>query len=200
MRCFDFCFTLTKLNTTYSFVDYCVSRSDALLGLRLMFIKTISWLLLKLRVINHLTHSKLRVYALKGISREDLETLSKDFAVVLADNINVDIFKIFELPDHRTTLVLTNSLEFVVRDFLVYKMIDYPVLGSDLDFKNNFCTGKYSIFVPEVGKHETLKSKLKEALIQEFYTDDIVADSDIVAISDITYHVVDGKINDCITG
>lgn len=194
MRCFDFCYTVVNLNTTFSFVDYCIKNGENYLKFRLFIIKVVSKLLLMLRFINANQHSKLRLRALKGLKSEELRKFSKQFSLELERNINPEIFSILNSDKDRKVLVVSNALDFVIRDFFRYMDIKCDVVGSRIDLDGLIFTGNYCLYLPDVGKVSALFRTHPNILISEFYTDDFIADGDLVNYSEVSYLVCEGHV------
>ncbi|WP_318513954.1 HAD family hydrolase [Photobacterium leiognathi] len=194
MRCFDFCFTLVNVNTTYSFVDYCVSKSGLYLKVKLFFIKIISKLLLKFNIINFSRHSKLRISVLNGLKLTELNKFSREFALVLNNNINDNIYKELISDDPENVIIISNSLQFVIQDFLDFKGLKVTVIGSNLLINGSNVLGKYDLYVPDKGKVKVLLESYPNITIDEFFTDDFDADYDLVEYSNVSRLVDKGIV------
>ncbi|KPN77499.1 hypothetical protein AEA42_08435 [Shewanella sp. Sh95] len=194
MRCFDFCFTLVNMNTTYSFVDYCVYKSGVVQKIKLFLIKFFSKILLKLKFIDNNKHSKLRISVLKGFCLVDLKSFSREFASILNDNINEEIFGELISSPTGQAIIVSNSLQFVIQDFLDFKGLKYTVIGSSL-LVNNFETlGRYSLYIPDKGKVKVLLENFPNIVIDEFFTDDFDADRDLVEYAISSRFVKEGRV------
>lgn len=194
MRCFDFCYTIVNLNTTYSFIDYCVSRSGYYYKARLLFVKIISKLLLLFGLINSSQHSKMRLYVLKGFHIEKLRCLSREFSAEINRNLNSDIFSILESIKSEKVLIVSNALGFLIEDFFESINLDCDVIGSTISEGELFFSGKYQLYVPDEGKVNVLLGVYPGVSVSEFYTDDFVADKDLVSFSDISHLVSEGRV------
>lgn len=194
MRCFDFCLTLVSVNTTYSFVDYCVNQSGLYFKVKLFCIKIVSKLLLDLKIIDSHLHSKFRVSAISGIELTKLRAFSREFSIFLDSKVNDEVFDVFTSYDASEVLIVSNALEFVIRDFLILKGLQNIVIGSTLMDDSLICLGKYQSFIPDIGKVNSLLSRCPNVVIDEFFTDDFEADSDLVQFSASSRLVSKGRI------
>lgn len=196
MRCFDFCFTVVNLNTTFSFVDFCVSKGGLGLKCKLFLIKIISKILLKFRLITSSQHSKIRVSVLNGFEEYELMQLSRDFAYILNKNINEDVYKELVSRDKENVIIVSNALQFVIEDFMAFKKLNFSVLGSSLIVNNSIISGKYDLYVPDKGKVKVLIDKYPNIIIDEFFTDDFDADYDLVEYSKKSFLIKNGVIEE----
>jgi len=134
------------------------------------------------------------VYALKGLSLLELEKFSREFAFFLDKKVNSDVFDILYSCPFEGAIVVSNSLQFVIEDFLRFKGLKHRVIGSSLGVNQLKCSGRYSLYVPELGKVRVLLETIPDVTISEFFTDDFEADYDLVKYSSISRLVSEGKV------
>ncbi|WP_139151639.1 hypothetical protein [Vibrio cyclitrophicus] len=144
--------------------------------------------------INSSQHSQFRVSVLKGTKLVDLRCFSKGFALILNEHINEDVFCKLTAEYFNDAIIVSNALEFVIKDFLELKSLEYPVIGSSLVDDGLKLLGEYDLYVPSKGKVNVLLERYPSVVIDEFYTDDFEADYDLVDFSTVSRFVSKGKI------
>lgn len=194
MHCFDFCYTIVNMNTTFTYVDYCVGRLGFKFKVKLFLVKLATKLLLMFGLISKNSHSKLRISVLKSVPEADLRKYSREFSVIIESRLYCSIYDLLVNDDLNNVVVVSNAIDFLIIDFFDHVGLDVAVIASSLKFFDGCFSGDYEVFLPETGKSSAFKNAFPEAAIKEFYTDDLVADSDLVRISDRTFTVVGGFI------
>jgi len=187
---FDFCFTLVRCNTTNQFIKYIFAKSGGLRKLWILVVvclSKVSYIFSK----NSRNHELILSFSFVLISLQDYKKLTEGFVEdFLIKNINDKVFDFFVSRSRTTnTLVCTNTLEDIVDYLFIVKKIDSKCVGSKLCHNGKFITFGYSSHVLKAGKVNTLVSRLNKIEVDEFWTDDLEADADLISLSQQTIFV-----------
>lgn len=143
MKIFDVCWTMYRSNTTFDFIRF-IYKTEGINSFRLAFLnskigKVVVLLIGKL--IGRDIYRELFVGLLEGFTRNDLEKLSENFYYNFLLKNKIDYtFQIFNKIDVNEIVLCSASLDIVVA-YIAYDLkVDF--FASELEFKNEICTGK----------------------------------------------------------
>lgn len=178
---FDFCKTIVNVNSLNLYVKYILNKQTSLVTYfkRILFAERAF-----ISKVFRTNPRYVEIYLLKGYSKEYLDNLAfQFFEELLIPNFNEKIIK--RLIDLKKSgfyvIVISAALEIYLKHLSKVIPVDL-VIGTELEFKNNICTGKIKNIDPfGVGKLEKLKKTFSEynnINWQEswFFTDDWIND------------------------
>lgn len=142
---FDVCWTLYRSNTTFDFIIY-VYMEKRIKNFRFLILTSkvgkIFFLLLG-KLIGRDIYRSMFVGLLKGFTRSDLNDLVENFYYNFLEKKKIDYtFEIFNKIDTQEIVLCSASLDVVVSYIADYLNVDF--FSSELEFKNDICTGKIS--------------------------------------------------------
>lgn len=190
----DVCGTLYAKNTSVAFLRRISALSP---GLRLRwFLGALeAWIRRRLGARpGDCMRARLRM--LEGMERARVRSLADAFVEDLERNhrygASMDRLDA-SLAQGRETWLVSATLEEIL-EAIAARHPGVRLLGSRLEYRGEVCTGKYASFLLEAGKFRELSRHLGPDRIAEadFATDDLEADSDLVARSGRVFHVERG--------
>ena len=194
---FDFCFTIVNCNTSNEFIKFCFKQSSVI---RKFWIANIY---LQSRLINvffpkHRWNEKWLTGAFFLMSERRLnESIEKFVEEDLLTKINIELLdKLRDVSNGRKVIICTNTYQQIVEHFVQRLGIYCECLGSRLVVRKHIVRVGLNPHILRIGKHRALLEQFGDIKINHFWTDDLVADSDLVAFAEITYEVYpDGKVH-----
>lgn len=182
---YDFCGTLvTPRNTTKEFIKHCCLSEGRYKKYLFHWIKAA--LLHRAANIDYMQEL---LKALKGIPAETYKSNSRTFAQKLLKAQNNQLLnEIRDTPATLPVMIISYGLNQIIRDVIELNNIHRPVLiiSSTLQIKHELLTGKFDSRLSQEGK---LKSLLAHPAWSNeyklrYFTDDIIADSDICSFAE----------------
>lgn len=183
---FDFCGTLFDSRTTVDYLDYLRRRAPA--GYRRRFHGR--WILAsalrRARWLDPPGYMRMRIRALRGLSRAFLETEAERFVGEwLAGRRRSEIHERFEkcLDGGERVVLLSHTLESLLRAFAGKRPVE-RILGSRLEFDaDGHCTGRYALQMKCKGKLQALREHYDADVVRSAcaVTDDPEADRELLA-------------------
>lgn len=200
LKIFDFCFTLVDCNTTNELLKYALASCGLSRRAWIIFVAAVARLIafaLPRRRLNEVWVTA----AFTAMPGSDFRCLVEGFVdEVLIDKTNWELFKILKsLSGSDEALICTNTYQQVVECYIKKMDLDCACIGSRLSSSKHQLVFGLSTHVLKEGKLLIINREYGDVHINAFWTDDIVADRDVVSAADITYVVgTNGKVNDVI--
>jgi hypothetical protein len=194
MVVFDFCHTIVRCNSTFSFMNFYASfnRFFALKYYSLCFISKI---LNKLNLITDTHLTKIRVYAFRNESLNEVLKCAQLFAEYLEEiELSVVLDRIECAQSEGRVIISSNSLDFILSMYFMRKDIPVDIVSSTLEVKLGKFTGAYDKYLLDEGKVKSLKYVYPDIVVKEFWTDDLDADKDLVEFASSVIYVNEDRI------
>ncbi|MFH7906812.1 HAD family hydrolase [Enterobacter cloacae] len=142
----DVCHTLYKSNTTFDYIDFVLNKMNR--KTTLIKIKPIKYILIIMgRVLHKDIYRYLYIKKLKGFKKIELEDIANEFYRDKLDRLKIlSTFNIINNEKNNYKFILASAslnivIEAIIKNEKIFEGIAY---SSNLDFKNDICTGKLS--------------------------------------------------------
>jgi phosphatidylglycerophosphatase C len=139
---FDFDGTITTRDTLVPYILHVTGYMKFIFKAPFILFITVTYLCGM--ITNEEAKEKFLTLMIKGISRNDLEKKAREFALLKLDKyINTNIYNKLEYhAEHKHSIVIVSANLAIYLRYWVKKHYLSGVIATEIDFNNNFATGK----------------------------------------------------------
>ncbi|EME9802034.1 haloacid dehalogenase-like hydrolase [Vibrio alginolyticus] len=194
MVVFDFCKTIVSCNSTFCFMKHYASTKKTF-AIKFYLLCIVTKILRFFCLINDDLLTKIRVFSFRYESYDEVLSSAQKFARLLEGmEIVLPLERLQSLASNEKVIVSSNSIDFILDAYMSYKMLNAVIISSSLEVINGRFTGFYNRYLLEEGKVCSLLSVYPRAKVDEFWTDDLLADKDLVDYAESVKYVIGDSV------
>lgn len=197
---FDFDGTITTHDTLIPYVLYVVGYLKFIFKLPFILIIISSYLLGFIN--NEKAKEKFLTLMIKGISRGYLEKKAREFALLKLDKyINTNIYNKLEYhAEHKHSIIIVSANLAIYLRYWVKKHYLSGVIATEIDFNNNFATGKLKTKncygIEKVNRIKEYLQEHNKSYVYSYGYGNSKGDHELLEFVDEPYYIVGNFIDD----